>query len=321
MIHCNFCYRHCKFSKTSPIGYCKQRILKNNEIISPAYGKLSVTAIDPIEKKPLYHFLPGSDTLSIAQNGCNFSCSFCQNWTLSQQNSLLTRTVTPDDVVKLCISKKLPSISFTYTEPIIWQNFLLDCAKKAKTKGLATIMITNGSFSKEALTKIIPFIDAFNIDLKGDANFYKKICNANITPVKKSIEYISKSGKHIEITSLLIEGIHSLKWIQETGNFLNNTNIKVWHLSRFFPNYKMSDRQNTSELFLQKAIRTAYTTGIPFIYGGNSINNYETKCPFCGNTLIYSRKNKSSIKKDITQNIDNNTCKFCGKKIYGNFQI
>ena len=314
---CNFCYRHCDI-KEGNFGFCGVRQVKNNKLISPNYGLLESIAIDPVEKKPLYHFLPGSKTLSVAEVGCNFRCHFCQNWQLSQaKQSLNNQYMSPKNLVNLALEYKVPSISFTYSEPIVWQDYVIDTAKIAKQNNLKTIMVTNGSFSKEARESLSPLIDAFNIDLKGDSNYYKEICIGNIEPVLEGIKYLIEAKNHVEVTTLLIEGIHTRKIVDNIAKTLKTCGVKVWHLSRFFPNYKMNDFNATSENFLSEMVNIAKNNGIDFVYGGNTKLPTPTICPNCKEILISDHISSSYIKNNLK--IENGKCKFCGTKIYGLF--
>ena len=316
-MYCNFCYRHCNINEGQS-GFCGVRKVENNKLISPNYGFLEALAIDPIEKKPLYHFLPGTKTLSVAEVGCNFKCSFCQNWQLSQtKKSKNSKYVSPKDLVNLALEYKVPSISFTYSEPIVWQDYVIDTAKIAKKHNLKTIMVTNGSFSKEARETLSLFIDAFNIDLKGDSKYYKDICFGNITPVIEGIKYLIEKGNHVEVTTLLIESIHSEEIVKQLSKTLKKLDVKVWHLSRFFPNYKMNNYKATSESFLSEMVNIAKSNGIDFIYGGNSTIDTPTICPNCKKILIPNHFRLNYINNNLK--IEKGNCKFCGAKIYGLF--
>jgi pyruvate formate lyase activating enzyme len=316
---CDFCYRYCDI-KEGQKGFCKVREVKNKKLISTNYALLEAIAIDPIEKKPLYHFLPGSKTLSVAQVGCNFKCDFCQNWQLSQNElSINSSKTSPKELVELALNYKTPSISFTYSEPIVWQDYVIDTCKIAKENNIKTIMVTNGSFSKEARERLSPLIDAFNIDLKGDTPYYKNICKGDITPVLEGIKYLIEQGNHVEVTTLLIEGIHTKEIIEKLAKKLIEFNVQVWHLSRFFPSYKMSNSKATSEQFLNQMIETAKNMGINYVYGGNSSIPSPTICPNCNHILINNHINSDAIKIDLNHNIKNNKCLNCSTKIYGYF--
>jgi pyruvate formate lyase activating enzyme len=316
---CNFCYRHCNI-KEGNTGFCGVRKIKNNQLISTGYGYLDAVALDPIEKKPLYHFLPGSKTLSVAESGCNYHCAFCQNWQLSQNKKNNNSTyVSPKELVNLALKYKVPSISFTYSEPIVWQDYVIDTSIIAKKTGIKTVMVTNGSFSKEARETLAPLIDAFNIDLKGNADYYKKICKGTIEPVLEGIKYLIEKGNHVEITTLLIESIHTEKDVQALAKNLKDFGVQVWHLSRFFPNYEMSAIAETSEKFLSEMINIAKESGIPYVYGGNTSRVESTICSNCKQVLINNHTDSEAIKKDCNQNIPKGRCKYCDYPIYGAF--
>jgi pyruvate formate lyase activating enzyme len=313
---CDFCYRHCDI-KEGQTGYCRIRKVENNKLISTGYGYLDAIAIDPVEKKPLYHFMPGTKTLSVAEAGCNYRCDFCQNWQLSQTTKTNnSKYVSPSELVNLAIKHNTPSLSFTYSEPITWQDYVIDTSTLAKKAGLKTIMVTNGSFSNEALERLTPVIDAFNIDLKGDNEYYKTICKGKIEPVLKGIKYLVKQGNHVEVTTLLIEGIHTKETIKYLATTLKEYGTQVWHLSRFFPNYKMSNNKATSEEFLDQMINIANEVGIPFIYRGNSSRPSPTICPNCKHILIHNHYDFDQIKKDLKENLIDGKCKFCNSSFY-----
>jgi pyruvate formate lyase activating enzyme len=316
---CNFCFRHCDINE-GQTGYCRTRKVVDNKIISTGYGYLEAMAIDPIEKKPLYHFLPGTKTLSVAEAGCNFRCDFCQNWQLSQRekgnNSVY---VSPEKLVELAIEYKTPSISFTYSEPIVWQDYVLKTSVLAKKQGIKTIMVTNGSFSEEAREAIAPLIDAFNIDFKGNAEYYRTICKGELVPVLKGIEYMINQNCHVEVTTLIIQGIHTKEIIEKMGNQLKACGVKVWHLTRFFPNYKMSERKPTDEKFLSEIYEIAKKSGIPYIYRGNTKIINQTVCMNCKKLLISNHDIPQLAQEESKENIQNNKCKYCGSHIYGVF--
>lgn len=316
---CDFCYRHCNLTE-GEVGFCRVRKVHNNKIESMNYGFLESIAIDPVEKKPLYHFLPGSKTLSVAESGCNYRCDFCQNWQLSQRGKSTSTFVKPEKLVELALKYEVPSISFTYSEPIVWQDYVIDTCKIAKENGIKTIMVTNGSFSEESRRVIYPLIDAFNIDLKGDENYYNRVCKGNIYPVLDAIEYMVEKGCHVEVTTLLIEGIHTAEVVRQLGREIYKRGVEVWHLSRFFPEYKMSNRAATSEIFLSEMMDVAKEIGISYVYGGNTSRVDSTLCCQCKNILITNHRDSNIIVKDCTKNIIKGHCANCDHKIYGVFE-
>ncbi len=304
-ISCDFCFRHCVI-QDGELGWCRERKNVSGKLTSVNYAHFPAIAADPVEKKPLYHFLPGTLTLSIGAAGCNLSCDFCQNWELSQEKPR-GEHIESDELISFALQNKYPSISFTYSEPLVWQDYIAETALKAKKHGIKTIMVSNGSFSSEALERLVPLIDAYNIDLKGDSEFYQSVCHGKIDPVLNTISYISGKEKHIEITTMIIEGVHSPSMIEKLGTSLRMAGISVWHLTRFFPHYKMLDRKPTSELFLSEIIKIAKNSGIPYIYPGNSSLSSPTICPRC----------KQIIRKGPGTTIKDGKCPHCGESIYG----
>ena len=295
---CDFCYRHCSIAE-GMTGWCRSRTASGGIIRDVSYGHLAAIADDPIEKKPLYHFLPGTRTLSIAMEGCSLDCDFCQNFHIAKEHHDNPGFHTPESIEGFAAENGYKSISFTYTEPIVWQDYMLETAKEAEKDSIKTVMVSNGTFSDEALDRILPSIDAYNIDLKGDAEFYKSICHGSIEPVLDGIERIVEYGSHIEVTTLVIEGIHTKKMIRELGGMLSKRSVKVWHITPFYPMRRMSDRKATSMPFLLSMAEEARKSGIPHIYALDD----ELECPDCGNR---SRRQESD-----------GICQACGNRIYG----
>lgn len=316
---CDFCWRHCDLQEGQK-GFCQIRQNRSGKIVSLHYGQLVSLAIDPIEKKPLYHFLPGSQSLSLAEAGCNYRCAFCQNYEISQPEFFTQGTFcSPERVVQTAREYGVGSISYTYSEPTVWQDYMVDTATLAKERGIRNVMVTNGSFSEEARKRILPVIDAFNIDVKGDGSFYQEQCAGNLDAVLENIGEIVRQDKHLEVTTLLIEGIHTEAMVEDLGTRLRQLGVQVWHLSRFFPRYKMEDRRPTSEAFLEAMLKVAENSGIPYIYGGNSIHIDETRCPRCHAVLIHDHAYEGRQKEDAERSIDHGSCAFCGYPIYGVF--
>ena len=298
LMRCPFCYRHCDVT-SSFHGFCGGRTAKDGKLEDLYYGRLASVALDPVEKKPLYHFLPGTKTLSLCMEGCDFDCDFCQNWEIARRRSRGLPYVAPEEIVEYALSLSCPSISYTYTEPLVWQDYMLAVQAAASGTGLKGIMVSNGSFSEEAMDAVIPCLDAFNIDLKGDEEYYRRICHGSIKPVLDGIERIVQEGKHLEVTTMVIEGIHDLGMIEKLGALLYQRGVKVWHISRFFPMRRMADRQPTSERFLSEALKKARDSKIPHIYAGNSRIKTPVTCPECG------------------RETDGGLCNHCRVSIYG----
>ena len=283
---CDFCYRECTLSEGQR-GICHIRVNRDGAIVTENYGEVVALALDPIEKKPLYHFRPGSRTLSVALFGCNLFCSFCQNYSISQNEFYQrrpSRYIPPNVFVQQAIEEKV-SVSFTYSEPIVWQDYLLDCARMAKNAAVPTILVSSGTFSRASLSRMLPFIDAYSIDLKGDESFYGRYSKGSAKPVIASLEALAKTSATVEVTTLLIEGEHTLSDAKELGTMLQSLGIRVWHLSRYHPAYKL-DHPATSESFLQEALAVAKELKIPHVYGGNSRQDQDTYCPECSALLI-----------------------------------
>lgn len=303
---CDFCYRHCDVLPER-LGFCGRREMRDGTLVDAGYGEVVAFAVDPVEKKPLYHFLPGTRTVSIAMAGCNFACDFCQNWQIAQERFLRGDFLSPESVVRYAREHHHPSVSYTYSEPLVWQDYMLETAALARREGLRNIMVSNGGFSKEALARIVPMIDAYNIDLKGDETFYSTICHGSLAPVLDGLDALISAGAHVEVTTMLIEGIHTEQMVESLGTMLMDIGAQVWHLSRFFPQYRMVGRQATSEGFLEHALEVARHCGVPFVYPGNSSLVAETRCPACG----------SVVRTAPGQNVPGGVCLHCGTHIYG----
>jgi len=312
---CDFCWRHCHLAEGQR-GICKVRKNVQGKLVTTIYGQIEAMAVDPMEKKPLYHYYPGSMTFSFALFGCNLECQFCQNYTLSQSEhtlSLAGERVEPGKIVALARAKGCHSISYTYSEPLVWQDYMFDVATLAKKAGMQNIMVTNGTFSKEALQRLLPVIDAFNIDIKGDEKFYKDVCKGQQQVVLDAIAVIAKTKAHLEVTTMLIESIHTKEDVQALGKLLQERDVQVWHLSRFFPRYKMTYLKSTSESYLSEMVQPAKQSGIPYIYSGNSEVERTTFCPSC-HALLIDEHNQ------ISSTFEHGTCTHCGTSIYGVFQ-
>lgn len=322
---CNFCDHHCRLHEGA-VGLCGVRQNQGGRVVTTVYGDIAAAAVDPIEKKPFYHFKPGTKTLSVALPGCNYHCSFCQNHTLSQyreSGKISGDRISPAQLVSKLMEKDLTVMTYTYSDPVVWQDYMLDTALLVKEKaGGVNCMVTNGSMSTDSLPGIIDLIDGFSIDFKGGEEFYRRLCGGNMTSVLNTIEKICSSRRSVvEVTTLIIEGIHSLKEIEQIGALLHDAGVEVWHLSRFFPAYKMRDRRETSEYFLHQALEIADESGIPFIYSGNSReeSHAATRCPGCGTTLISSHSYGGEARRDAERTIRTGKCRGCGESIYGLF--
>lgn len=302
-------------------GKCGVRVNRKGTLYLTVYGLVSAINVDPIEKKPLYHFLPGSYSLSIGTVGCNFSCKFCQNWEISQypqshNYQVFGKSIEPKEIVRIAQLYKTASISYTYNEPVVFFEFAYDTMKLAKEKGIRNVFVTSGYETQEAIDSALPYLDAMNIDLKSFSDdFYQKICGARLKPVLKTIEYAFKKGIWIEITTLLIPGYNdSEKEIREIARFIADLSRDIpWHISRFFPAYRMLDVKPTPTETLRKAYEIGKEEELNFVYVGNYWDESleSTYCPSCKKRVIermgYNTKN----------HLQEGTCPFCGYKLPG----
>ncbi len=320
MVQCELCAHACMIAPGKS-GICGVRENRGGILWLPWYGLLIANHRDPVEKKPLYHWYPKSFTWSIASPGCNFRCAFCQNFEISMIQGRRAEpnapTSSPEEVVEAAVQAGCSSISYTYTEPTVFLEFSLDTAKVAKERGLKNLLITNGFFSPQALDACLPLIDAVNIDLKGDNAFYQKYCGGRLGPVLSSIEFFYKHKIWVEVTTLIIpeetDGIVFEELIKKFGSIAKDI---PWHLSRFFPSYRMQKHAITSPESILSLREKARKEGFLYVYTGNmpEEGGEDTICPECGMLLI-SRHGYSVEIKGLEESI----CKGCGKKILGCF--
>jgi len=316
-VECLLCPHYCKLSK-GQTGICRVRENTGKEIELLTYGVISGFSLDPIEKKPLYHFFPGYNILSIGSYGCNMRCDFCQNYNISQKipESIIPET-NPEQIVNEALSaKKNAGIAFTYNEPVIWFEFMRDVATIAKSKGLFTAMVSNGYVNSEPLNEILQFIDAFNIDLKAfNGNFYRKLTGSEIEPVKNSLKQIARSGKHLEITTLIIPGLNDdagemslqTEWIAgELGKSI------PLHLSKYFPTFKRNDPATSEETLIR--LYEIACKNLNHVYIGNTASDYghNTYCNKCGTTVT----ERSGYETRLTNIDSKGRCTNCGTLIY-----
>jgi len=321
-VRCNLCNHRCLI-KEGDIGKCSVRKNISGKLYSLVYSKLIAENIDPIEKKPLFNFLPGTSTYSIASMGCNFRCFFCQNYQISQvlinDNNIPGRFETPDNIVKKAIENYCRSISYTYTEPTIFFEFAYDTSIIAKKNQLKNIFVTNGFMSTEALDMISPYLDAANVDLKSFSDdFYKKNTGGRLKPVLDNIKYMKKLGIWVEVTTLLIPGLNdSREELEKIAIFLRDTGREIpWHISAYYPQYK-SKIIPTSYKKIIEAVEIGKDAGLSYVYGGN-INNRgleNTFCPNCRNEII-TRNGFNIARTDMNES----RCSKCDFKIDGVFE-
>jgi len=272
LVQCQLCPHFCAI-KESMTGKCKVRKNINGVLYSLSYGKPVSINLDPITKKPLYHFLPQTLTFSIGMAGCNLSCQWCQNWEISQKTAeeFKTEEISPEKLVEEALKSGCPSVSYTYTEPFISYEYVFDLAKLAKKRGLKNILVTNGYVNEAPFEKIAPYIDAMNIDLKSfNEKTYEKFCGGKLKPVLETIKRAYKAGIHIELTTLLIPGLNdNEKELEKIAKFIASVGKKIpWHISRFFPMYKMLDKNATPVSSLEKAYKIG-KKHLKYVYIGN----------------------------------------------------
>lgn len=315
-IVCLLCKHYCTLKKDKH-GICGINYNINSHLVNKTYSHPSAIHIDPIEKKPLYHFLPSSKSLSIGTVGCNFRCPFCQNHSISQTSTVDESVVyTPQDIVNIAIEHKTQSISYTYNEPTIWYPYAKDIGVLAKEHDIKNVFISSGYESKEVLDDMKLWVDAANIDLKSFSHeYYKKILKTDLDGVLESLVELAQSDIWLEITTLLIPGVNdSEDEIKKMAEFIS-TKLGLdipWHFSAFHPDYKMMDTQSTSLQIMLKAKEIAESYGIKYVYLGNIQNDNSTYCSNCKTKLI-DRIGFSSNKI----NIKDSTCTSCGNFIKG----
>ncbi len=294
-VQCNLC-RHCCIIRPGSRGICRVRENRGGVLYSLVYGMAVAEHIDPIEKKPLFHVLPGSTTYSIATVGCNFRCRHCQNHSIAQfdpgvEGYVEGHFVSPAEIVRRAVESGCRSISYTYTEPTVFYEYVLETARLGQAAGLKNVLVTNGYITREALETLAPFIDAANIDLKGfDPRFYESVVGAHLGQVLDCIRDYHRHGIWIEITSLIIPGENdSDEQLNGMAAFLSEdlgTHVP-WHISRFFPRYRMTDRAPTAPDSLERAVMAGKRHNLQYLYVGNIAGGLEdTFCPSCGSPVI-----------------------------------
>ncbi len=271
-VRCGVCNHRCVISDGKK-GICGVRKNEKGKLYSLVYGKAIAENIDPIEKKPLYHFLPGTKTLSIATVGCNFRCLHCQNADISQADFISGKDLPPKKVIEDTIKTNCPSISYTYTEPTIFVEYALDTMRLARKKNLKNIWVSNGYMTKETLALIAPYLDAINVDLKAfTEEFYQEVCSAKLKPVLENLKDIKKRGIWLEVTTLIIPGKNdSPKELKNIAKFIKKElgPETPWHVSRFFPTYKLTNVPPTDVDKIYEAVEIGKKAGLKYVYGGN----------------------------------------------------
>lgn len=319
-VKCHLCAHKCLIH-TDKRGLCAVRENRNGTLFSLVYGKVISMHIDPIEKKPLFHVLPGTTSLSIATVGCNFSCRHCQNYEISQypheqKFAIPGQDATPEEIVNTAVAQGCRSISYTYTEPTIFFEFAYDCARLARQKGLRNVFVSNGYTGPDATRLIAPLLDANNIDLKGSDTFYRNICKARLQPVQDTIRLMKELGVWVEVTTLIIPDLNdSDADLAAIAEFIASVDTAIpWHVSQFHPTYKLTDKPRTPMGTLRKARDIGLRTGLKFVYEGNvpGEGGENTYCPSCKKLLI--KRYGYSILENC---LDGGSCPECNASIEG----
>jgi pyruvate formate lyase activating enzyme len=319
---CKLCHHRCVI-KNGKRGICQVRQNTDGKLVSLVYGKVVARNADPIEKKPLFHFYPGSLSYSIATVGCNFKCKFCQNADIAQmpkdhQGAVMGHATTPDEIVAAAKAHQCRSIAYTYTEPTVFFEFAHDIARIAHEQGLLNLFVTNGYMTSEALDMIDPYLDAANVDLKAFSDdFYRTYCGARLAGVKETLVSMKSRGIFLEVTTLLIPGLNDNPGeLAELAKFIADAlgTDTPWHISRFHPTYKLTDRPSTPVQTLKTAYKIGLRAGLKYVYTGNvpGEESEKTFCHTCGKVIIdrwgFNVHNYAII---------DGKCKFCGAVVDG----
>ncbi len=319
-VRCKLCAHRCQIAPGRR-GLCMVRENRDGTLYTLVYDRIISQALDPIEKKPLFHFLPGSPALSIATVGCNFRCEFCQNWEISQyprehEGAILGERIGPEELVAQAVSAGAPIIAYTYTEPTVFFELAYEAARLAAQRGIKNVFVSNGYMTEEAAREIAPYLDGINIDLKSFSDdFYRRHCGASLQPVLDTIERMVSLGVWVEVTTLVIPGWNDseeeLSWLAE---FLRGVSPDIpWHISRFIPAYRVYDRPPTPVGTLRRAREIGLSAGLRYVYLGNVPGEGEdTQCPGCGAILI--RRHGFYVMENRLQE---GRCPDCGTEIAG----
>ena len=317
---CTLCARRCHIPRGKR-GFCNVRENVAGNLVTLTYGKVTACGLDPVEKKPLFHFLPGTATVSVSSFGCNFTCRHCQNHTLSQEFVSDAQRAEPEDIVFAAVRSGAQSISFTYNEPTVFYEFMYDVAREAKREGLRTAVITNGYLTEEAVRDIAPYMDAFRIDLKAFSDsFYKTVCGgAKLSPVLDTITLSAELKKHLELVTLIIPGVNDsaeeisamLAWETENLGY-----AVPHHFTAFTPMYEMTDIRVAVHADVDAVFRKAKEAGLYYPYVGNVMHaeGSATYCPECGEKLIFRTGYVCRM-----PGVKDGCCAKCGRKIEGIF--
>jgi len=321
-VECFLCAHRCVIAPAK-LGICGVRENRERKLFTLVFGEVIAAHIDPIEKKPLYHFFPGTTSFSIATVGCNFRCPFCQNWQISQVKKGARgfgngHRLSPEEIVREARRSGCRSISYTYTEPTIFFEYAYETARLARQAGLTNVFVTNGYMTGEALRTIQPYLDAANVDLKAfREETYKKVCGARLEPVLASIRLMSELGIWVEVTTLVVPGMNDgERELAALAGFIAGVSVDIpWHISRFHPDYKYTQAEATPLATLRRAHDLGKQAGLRYIYIGNVWGESEgTQCPQCGKSLL----RRSGFKVEENR-LSEGRCPFCGASIAGRF--
>ena len=318
-IVCRICPRGCRL-EDGQTGFCRARRAVGGKVVPLAYGRPCSVAVDPMEKKPLFHFRPASQVLSLGMAGCNLRCRNCQNASISQSSpdQVPGSRLTPDDLVQLMRRTGLTSVAYTYTEPLVCFEYVLDCARAVRAAGFANVLVSAGYVQPGPLAELVPYLDAANIDLKTmSEEGYRANCGAERDPVLATLRTLAKADVVLEVTDLVIPDFNDSDadlrdWCSFVATELGK-DVPV-HFSRFFPAHLLTDRPPTPAKTLRRAKEIARERGLRHVYCGNIDENEDTTCPGCGALLVRRRG------FDVLSNVlREGGCPRCGKKIYGRF--
>lgn len=321
-VQCELCPRRCILAPGQR-GECRARENINGELMTLVYGNPCAVHIDPMEKKPIFHFLPGSLIFSIATAGCNLRCQFCQNWGISQRPPEETRNydLPPEKLVAAATQNRCQSIAYTYSEPIVFYEYMYDSAVLAHKHGMKNVMVTAGYINEKPLKELCPVIDAVNVDLKGDDHYYQEVCLGTLAPVQKTLEIMHKEGIWVEVTNLIVPTLNDkpekIKWLSQWVYDHLGPDVPL-HFSRFHPMYKLRNLPPTPLETLIKARKMAMDVGLHYVYIGNVpwIEGESTFCPNCGKNIIKRRGYNI-----LENNLKDGKCGFCGHPIPGVWKL
>lgn len=318
-VQCELCPRRCLILPGKR-GFCRVRENRHGTLYTLVYGKPCAMNREPIEKAPFFHFLPGAQRLTLATVGCNQRCKYCQNWEISQATpeEVPAQELTPEEVVSLAEKLQLPIICFTYTEPMVFFEYMVDIARLARKKGIKTAVVSGGYVNPEPLRELCSVVDAIKIDLKGfTPEFYRTVCGSTLEPVLEAIKTVVRSSCHLELVNLVVPHFNDdtatirkmCQWIKENGG-----DTIPLHFTQFYPDYRLQNAPVTPVATLERAIAIARSTGLKFVYIGNVPGHKDesTLCPNCHRILI-QRQGYSIVKNNLV----NGKCQFCGSSIPG----